>query len=77
VAYSVLLVAVSLLLAVVDHLGPVYVVSASLLGGLFVALSLRLFRQKTPQAAMRLFSYSITYLTLLFVVMAVDVFIQH
>ena len=31
----------------------------------------------TPKASMQLFSYSITYLTLLFVVMAVDVFVTH
>ena len=31
----------------------------------------------TPKAAMQLFSYSITYLTLLFVLMAVDVFTKH
>jgi protoheme IX farnesyltransferase len=37
----------------------------------------RLWRQATPKAAMQLFSYSITYLTLLFVVMAVDVLINH
>ena len=75
--YTVLLVAVSLLLAVVGHLGTIYVVSASVLGVLFIALSLRLWQQKTPKAAMRLFSYSITYLTLLFVFMAVDVFTKH
>jgi len=43
----------------------------------FVGLALRLWRTATPKAAMQLFSYSITYLTLLFVVMAVDVLINH
>jgi heme O synthase-like polyprenyltransferase len=33
--------------------------------------------QATPKASMQLFSYSITYLTLLFIIMAVDVFITH
>ena len=75
--YSVLLVAVSLVLAAVARLGPVYVVSASVLGVVFLALALRLWRQATPKAAMQLFSYSITYLTLLFVVMAADIFIKH
>ena len=32
---------------------------------------------QTPKAAMQLFSYSITYLTLLFVLMAVDIFTKH
>ena len=75
--YSVILVAVSLLLAAVAKLGAIYVVSASVLGVVFIALALRLWRQATPKAAMQLFSYSITYLTLLFVLMAVDVFTKH
>jgi protoheme IX farnesyltransferase len=77
VLYSLLLVGVSLLLAVVGRLGPVYVVSASVLGVVFVAMAVRLLRRQTPAAAMQLFSYSITYLTLLFVLMAVDVFTKH
>jgi heme o synthase len=75
--YTVLLVGVSLALAVVGHLGVVYVASASVLGALFIGMSVRLWQRKTPKAAMRLFSYSITYLTLLFVFMAVDVFTKH
>ena len=75
--YTVVLVGVSLLLAVVGHLGVIYVVAASLLGAVFVAMSIRLWMQATPKAAMQLFSYSITYLTLLFVFMAVDIFTKH
>jgi heme o synthase len=75
--YTVLLVAVSLLLAAVGHLGMIYVVSASTLGLVFVAMAARLLSLRTPKAAMQLFSYSITYLTLLFVLMAVDVFSKH
>jgi protoheme IX farnesyltransferase len=77
VLYSVALLGVSLVLAAVAHLGLIYVVSALALGGLFVALAIRLWRRTTPKAAMQLFSYSITYLTLLFVVMAVDIFSKH
>jgi len=75
--YSVLLLGVSLLLAAVAALGVIYVASASVLGVVFVAMALRLLRQQTPKAAMQLFSYSITYLTLLFVLMAVDIFTKH
>ena len=75
--YSVLLVGVSVLLAAVATLGALYLVSAMALGAVFVALAVRLWRTATPKAAMQLFSYSITYLTLLFVVMAVDVLINH
>jgi protoheme IX farnesyltransferase len=75
--YTVLLVGVSLLLAVVGHLGTIYVIAASALGLVFIAMSVRLWMRATPKAAMRLFSYSITYLTLLFVFMAVDIFTKH
>ena len=75
--YTVLLVGVSLLLAAVGHLGVIYIVSASVLGLVFLIMAARLLTQKTPKAAMQLFSYSITYLTLLFVLMAVDIFTKH
>jgi protoheme IX farnesyltransferase len=75
--YSVLLVGVTLLLAPVASLGVIYVASASLLGLLFVGLAARLRWRATPKAAMQLFSYSITYLTLLFVLMAVDILTRH
>jgi protoheme IX farnesyltransferase len=75
--YSVILVGVSLLLAWVASLGPVYVVSATVLGLGFIGLAVRLWRRATPKAAMQLFSYSITYLTLLFVFMAIDIFTKH
>jgi protoheme IX farnesyltransferase len=75
--YSVILVGVSLLLAAVGRLGVIYIVAAAVLGVVFVALALRLWTRATPKAAMQLFSYSITYLTLLFVFMAVDIFTKH
>jgi protoheme IX farnesyltransferase len=76
-AYTVAMVAATFALAPVAHLGALYVVSAAVLGAGFIALAVRLWVQATPKASMQLFSYSITYLTLLFVLMAVDVFIQH
>ena len=75
--YSVVLVAVTLVLAPVARLGAIYVVSAAVLGVVFIALAVRLWRRATPKAAMQLFQYSITYLTLLFVMMAVDIFTKH
>ena len=75
--YSVLLVGVTLLLAPVASLGVVYVASAPVLGLVFVGLAARLRWRATPKAAMQLFSYSITYLTLLFVLMAVDILTRH
>jgi len=77
IAYTVAMVALTLVLAPVAHLGAVYVVSAAVLGLGFVVMAVRLWIQATPKASMQLFSYSITYLTLLFVMMAVDVFVHH
>ena len=75
-AYTVLLVAVTLLFAAVGHMGALYLVGALVLGALFIVFALRLRRDQSPRAAMALFRYSITYLTLLFVAMAGDVLIR-
>ena len=75
--YTLIMVGFTLLLTPVAHLGALYLVSAALLGIGFVAMSVRLWVQATPKASMQLFSYSITYLTLLFIVMALDVFVQR
>jgi protoheme IX farnesyltransferase len=75
--YSVVLVAITLLLAYVASLGAIYVIAALVLGVVFIGLAARLWRRATPKAAMQLFSYSITYLTLLFVCMAVDIFTKR
>jgi protoheme IX farnesyltransferase len=76
-AYTIVMVGFTFLLAPVAHLGLLYLVAAGILGAGFIAMAIRLWVRATPKASMQLFSYSITYLTLLFVVMAVDVFITH
>jgi len=76
-AYTIVMVGFTFLLAPVAHLGLLYLVAAGLLGAGFIAMAIRLWVRATPKASMQLFSYSITYLTLLFVVMAVDVFVKH
>jgi heme o synthase len=70
--YSVLLVAVTLLPVVWRTLGVVYLGAALALGVAFVWLALALRREPTPPRARRLFSFSLAYLALLFVAMAVD-----
>ena len=47
------------------------------LGGAFFALAVALRRDPSPRRAMKLFGYSITYLTVLFVAMAGDVLISN
>ena len=75
VLYSWLMVAVSLLLHPVAALGWVYFGAAVVLGGLFLLEAHALRRRVlagVPTKPMRLFHWSITYLTLLFAAMAVD-----
>ncbi len=74
--YTVVLVAVTVLFAAVGHMGALYLASAIVLGALFVVFAVRLRRQESTAAAMALFRYSITYLTLLFVAMAGDVLVR-
>lgn len=76
-AYTVLLWALTLLLAPVADLGAIYLASAIVLGAVFTGMSVRLLRTPTPPLAMRLFTFSITYLTVLWVAMAVDVLVVH
>jgi heme o synthase len=76
VIYTVLLVAVTVLFAAVGHMGALYLASALVLGAVFLVYAVRLRQLATPKAAMRLFQYSITYLTLLFAAMAGDVLVR-
>jgi protoheme IX farnesyltransferase len=70
--YTVALVAATLVPVAFGVFGLVYGVSAALLGLLFFWLSVQLWRQTTRPHAVRLFHYSMIYLALLFVAMAVD-----
>ena len=72
VGYTVVLWALTLLFDPVAGMGDLYLGSAIVLGGIFTGLAVQLTRQTTPAAAMRLFSYSITYISLLFGAMALD-----
>jgi protoheme IX farnesyltransferase len=77
VAYTVVVWALTLVFAPVAGMGAIYWVAASVLGAVFLALALRLHRDPRPGPAMKLFAWSITYLTLLFVAMAVDVLVRN
>jgi protoheme IX farnesyltransferase len=81
-AYTVALVAVTIAFAPVAHMGLTYVVVAAVGGAAYLALAARLWvlaHRSSPieGEAMRLFGYSITYLTLLFASMALDVFVRR
>jgi protoheme IX farnesyltransferase len=70
--YTLLLWALTLLFAPVADMGPVYIGAAVVLGAVFTAYAVRLLRDTTTAAAMRVFTWSITYITLLFGAMALD-----
>ncbi len=74
VAHTVALVISSLLVFVASSdLGMVYLVSAIVLGAAFLFGTVRLGKNPTESASMRLFGFSITYITLLFAAMTIDV----
>jgi len=70
--YSLLLFAMSLVFFSVGRMGWLYLATALGLGGVFIALAVRLWRRPEAAVAWDLFRYSITYLALLFAAMAAD-----
>jgi protoheme IX farnesyltransferase len=70
--YSLAMVALTVAVWTFGLLGVVYIVSAGLLGLVFLYYAVRLWREASAMAARRLFRYSILYLALLFVAMVVD-----
>jgi heme o synthase len=72
VLYTLLLWALTLVFAPVAGMGDIYIAAALVLGAVFTWLAVRLLRENSPQAAMRVFTWSITYITLLFAAIALD-----
>ncbi len=77
VGYTALVVALSLALGPAADFGVVYYVAAAGLGAGFLVSALRVHRQPDVARAMALFTFSITYVTLLFGAMAIDQIVQH
>jgi protoheme IX farnesyltransferase len=76
VIYSVILTATSLVLVPVANLGYIYGITALLFGTLFILGSIRLGRDPSESRSMRLFSFSITYVSVLFMALTVDVLVN-
>ena len=79
--YTILLVALTAVFAVVARMGVIYAVAAAVLGAVFLWRAWILWRQGTsPEAstaqAIRLYRYSITYLTILFAAVALDTIVR-
>jgi protoheme IX farnesyltransferase len=70
--YSLLLFAATLLPLATRTAGVLYLAAAVLLGAVFLRLAWRLRAETTPARARALFHYSLLYLALLFVALAVD-----
>jgi heme o synthase len=76
VAYSFVVVAVTLVLPAVSDVGVIYIVAAVALGVMFIVQAVRLARGYTPERAIRFFMMSNTYLALLFAAIAIDTLVQ-
>jgi protoheme IX farnesyltransferase len=72
IVYILAVWALSVALAPAAHLNLAYVGVAAVLGGAFLWYAIAFLRDPTPRRSMRLFGFSITYLTALFVTMGVD-----
>jgi len=75
--YTILLVVISIIFWPVAAMGPIYLVAAIGLGAIFLWRSYTLWKQATsPEGslaqAIRLYKFSISYLTLLFAAVAID-----
>lgn len=77
VVYSVAFAVVTWVLIPVADLGLIYSISAVILGIAFTVGVVDLGRNPTPKRSMRVFAFSITYITVLFVALAVDVLVQN
>ena len=74
--YTVLLWGLTLLFSPVAGMGPIYLISAVVLGAIFTVMAAQLLRTADSKRAMPLFAYSITYISLLFGAMMADQLIR-
>jgi protoheme IX farnesyltransferase len=72
VLYTVLLVGLTLMPVLFGWFGVIYGAVAAVLGGVFISLTLRLWREAQRSSALRAYLFSLAYLALLFCAMVVD-----
>jgi protoheme IX farnesyltransferase len=70
--YSLLLVAVTLVLFLMHTMGYIYLVSSLIMGGILVYMAVRLWHDKTKYWAKTIFWYSNCYLAAIFAIMVID-----
>jgi protoheme IX farnesyltransferase len=73
--YTVLMVCLTLVFFAVARMGLVFLAGSLILGGLFIFQAFAMWRDGTDARAVRLYKFSITYLTALFALMVLDVFL--
>jgi len=79
--YTILMVAISLVLFAVARMGPIYLIAAIALGALFLRQAYGLWRrgdseEESTAGAIRLYKFSISYLTLLFAAITLDAIVM-
>ena len=72
VLYTLILLAATLLPYVYQMSGLLYLVSALILGGMFMAYSVALYKNYSDELAKKTFRFSIIYLSLLFAALLID-----
>jgi protoheme IX farnesyltransferase len=72
VLYAFQVWAASLIFVPVADMGVVYLITAIVMGAIFTLFSFQVMINPTKKSAMRLFGFSISYITILFSLMAVD-----
>jgi protoheme IX farnesyltransferase len=73
--YTVLMVALTLAFFAIAHMGLVFLAGALVLGGMFLAQAVAMWRDGTDARSVRLYRFSITYLAALFGLIVLDVFL--
>jgi heme o synthase len=76
IGYTVALVISTVVLVPVAELGWIYTVSAVVLGAAFLAATVVLARRPSAELSMRVFAFSISYITLLFAAITIDVLVR-
>jgi protoheme IX farnesyltransferase len=74
--YSVLLMLTTLIPVATGAFGAFYAASAVILGGVFIAMAVRLTKNSERPVALRTYLYSLAYLATLFVAMVIDTSIR-
>lgn len=71
-AYTIAVWALSLAFTPIASMGWIYTAAAVISGAVFTLYAVQLLRDPTPKRAMKVFTFSITYLSVLFIAMGID-----